>query len=369
MEKQFITSHQRIYGLDFLRSVAIFAVLLYHLPKESHQLIFRALSHFGYWGVDLFFVLSGFLIGSQLFRQISNDSFQFKSFYLRRFFRILPAYYGLLIFAYIYDGPSVFIDKIDWRYLLFLQNIGELNYLSHTWSLCVEEHFYILFPLFIFTFKNKINFRSIVIATIVIFTFKILLRGILWGYFRPEQLKELDIHKAYESYFTHFFYPSFTRLEGIASGLFLAYLKVHQSQIWNQLVKKNKKNLSLSLIFLALSAFIGFNKLTPIAIIFSFSLIPIGFSFLLLYSVNPKSFINRFKLPLLSKIATISYSLYLIHPYSYDIGERIFKHFNASYFNGFAYLVFFLISIFMATILYFLIERPFLLARKRILKD
>ncbi|MCW3124306.1 MAG: acyltransferase, partial [Flavipsychrobacter sp.] len=109
-------------------------------------------SKFGWTGVDLFFVLSGYLISSQLFLKMAeNKTIGVGDFYARRFFRIIPAfifvvalYFCIPSFKEWGDLPSI------WRFLTFTQNIGldlrtERTF-SHAWSLCIEEQFYLLLP-------------------------------------------------------------------------------------------------------------------------------------------------------------------------------------------------------------------------------
>jgi peptidoglycan/LPS O-acetylase OafA/YrhL len=141
---------RRNASLDILRAAAILAVLACHtannvLPAES---TLRQMLGVGGRGVDLFFVLSGFLLGQQLFKEAARTgTVDVRRFWIRRWLRTLPAYYACLLAlfaAYIAVGKA---EKIDWRYLVFLQNYlpdAERPYFGITWSLCVEEHFYLV---------------------------------------------------------------------------------------------------------------------------------------------------------------------------------------------------------------------------------
>jgi peptidoglycan/LPS O-acetylase OafA/YrhL len=82
---------KRHYGLDLIRVMAIVSVILYHFPHNPENLVLRAISHYGYLGVDIFFVLSGFLIGGQVFSRLSKGStISLREFFSRRFYRTLP---------------------------------------------------------------------------------------------------------------------------------------------------------------------------------------------------------------------------------------------------------------------------------------
>ncbi len=133
----------RLLQLDVLRGIAVLLVMGYHLPALP------ILSNAGYLGVDLFFVLSGFLVSGLLFREIqSTGGVNLSRFYLRRALKIYPSVYLLLALTYL-----LFTAALGWAQVSNTA-LGDLllsqNYLGglwgHTWSLAVEEHFYLLLP-------------------------------------------------------------------------------------------------------------------------------------------------------------------------------------------------------------------------------
>ena len=149
-------SKSRIPELDGLRGLAILLVLLYHFVSSPRiqPPLFHKLFAIGWSGVDLFFVLSGFLIGGILLDVRESPNY-FRTFYGRRFYRIVPLYY-LWIGAYFVIalfGSS----RFPWRsipvYLLFLQNYTKIDraviavaWLGALWSLAIEEQFYLIVP-------------------------------------------------------------------------------------------------------------------------------------------------------------------------------------------------------------------------------
>ncbi|MFC1719536.1 acyltransferase family protein [Pseudomonadota bacterium] len=149
--------------LDGLRAVAVGLVIL------SHWTGLKILSPGGHIGVQIFFVLSGFLIsGILLVARDAAASAQrnrfgvFRAFYIRRFLRIFPAYYAVLAVAFIVGIPPV-RESIYWH-VLYLSNFyvaytGEwLGYVGHFWSLAVEEQFYLVWPFVVLLFpKNKLH--------------------------------------------------------------------------------------------------------------------------------------------------------------------------------------------------------------------
>ena len=173
--------------IDGLRAIAVGAVILYHAQITIFgQQSFKG----GFIGVDIFFVISGYLITSIILKELVNTgSFSFKHFYERRIRRILPALLFVMLvslpFAWIYLLPSSFIDfsKSILYSLGFSSNFyfwysgqqygaesGMLKPFLHTWSLSVEEQFYILFPivlLIIFKFFRKYLIHILIIGFIV----------------------------------------------------------------------------------------------------------------------------------------------------------------------------------------------------------
>ncbi len=140
----------RIPGLDLLRAAAIAIVMLYHVTSYGPRL--PDVVEFGYMGVDLFFVLSGFLIGGQLLQPYAEGRApRWSGFFVRRAFRVLPAYLVVVALYFAFPGvrESPNIQPL-WQFLTFTQNIFpdyfRARALSHAWSLCIEEHFYLLLP-------------------------------------------------------------------------------------------------------------------------------------------------------------------------------------------------------------------------------
>jgi len=146
---------EKLYGLDHLRTLAIALVLFFHYPAIELPDWLADIKDFGWIGVDLFFVLSGFLIARQLFAELkTTNTISVRQFFIKRFFRIIPVY---LVVVTIYFLVPVFRERESlpalWRFLTFTQNIGldpsATGTFSHAWSLCIEEQFYLAFPLVI----------------------------------------------------------------------------------------------------------------------------------------------------------------------------------------------------------------------------
>ena len=163
-------SNNRVFGLDLLRFVAIFMVLLGHslilAPKYLKPFVYKFL----FDGVAIFFVLSGFLIGGILIKQLNKEKPSFNGlvdFWKRRWMRTLPAYLVILIFLLIYTAfliPKNLPD--DWfRFFFFTQNLFAFrpSFFAEAWSLSIEEWFYLSVPLLLFgalmLFKSSIKWQ------------------------------------------------------------------------------------------------------------------------------------------------------------------------------------------------------------------
>jgi len=156
--------NQKYYPfLDGFRAIAVFAVAMTHgMPLfkmgNTIEIFFRKLFSIGHLGVDMFFVISGFLITGILIEDWEG-SIRLKRFYLRRYFKIYPQYLFALIFVI---GVLIVINEISlthvltngteffrlFSYFILIQNYThQYGLFAHTWSLAIEEHFYLMYPL------------------------------------------------------------------------------------------------------------------------------------------------------------------------------------------------------------------------------
>ncbi len=152
--------------LDVLRGVAVLEVMLYHAVDIAPSLHLNPAMRAGYTGVDLFFVLSGFLITGILIRS-KDEAHYFKNFYARRALRIWPLYYALLLFTFLLlpaVAPSlreaIFEGSRPWpSFFFFIQNLmvshPPFDTLRVTWSLAIEEQFYLAWPLIVWLAPTK----------------------------------------------------------------------------------------------------------------------------------------------------------------------------------------------------------------------
>ena len=295
--------------IDGLRAIAVGAVIFYHAQITIlGQKLFKG----GFIGVDIFFVISGYLITSIILKElISTGSFSFKHFYERRIRRILPALILVILsslpFAWMYLLPGSFIDfsKSILYSLGFSSNFyfhysgqeygaesGLLKPLLHTWSLAVEEQFYILFPIvLLIIFKY---FRKYLIH-ILIFGFVISLGLADWS------------SKNYPSVS---FYSLHTRIWELLAGSILAYFEIKQGH--------RSKNRLLNLVlpglglFLIIFTIIFFKLHFPHPSLHSLPAI-LGVCLIIWFSNSNEIVTRLLSTKLFVGIGLISYSLYLWH--------------------------------------------------------
>jgi len=222
--------NSRIYGLDVFRSVAILLVLLAHGKGLSGSL-FSFLPDIPLVdGVELFFVLSGFLIGGILISTVEkNQKFEIKDlfvFWKRRWFRTLPTYYLILIINIVLTNSGLIggdIKQFNYRFFIFCQNFsnGFYEFFWESWSLSVEEWFYISLPIFILGLAKILSIKkTILVAVSILLLFPLLYRIYIstlqvdefwWGVeFRKIVLTRLDaINYGVLAAFLKFYYPLF----------------------------------------------------------------------------------------------------------------------------------------------------------------
>lgn len=365
--------NKKIFGLDFLRAIAIILVFLWHYRRYGCPDWLTGIAKFGWTGVDLFFVLSGYLIGGQLFSKIANNQpISAYEFYFKRFFRIIPAYIVVLILYY--SIPS-FNEKDAmsplWKFLTFTMNFG-LDYqnagaFSHAWSLCIEEQFYLILPiLIIFLTKIKAENKAVLIL-LGLFAFGIIVRIYSWQTFVSPIYEDKENMALIGNTFSKYvYYPTYNRLDGLLVGVAIALIFSFRPKTRDWLMNKGNYLFGLGIIILTATYFICQNQFAFHTAILSYPLVSIGYGFLVIAVLSTTCFINKFNFKIFSFLATISYSVYLTHKQLNHIVQNLLADHDVN--KNLSLLICFLVSIIGGLILHIIIERPFLILRDRLLK-
>jgi peptidoglycan/LPS O-acetylase OafA/YrhL len=226
----------RVFGLDLMRALAIIFVVMGHasmLEKAETNFPWIRLVD----GVELFFVLSGFLIGGILIKKFQNsDSLGVKTignFWMRRWFRTLPNYYLILIIniLFVYFGIiKEDFSQFNWRFFLFLHNFSQpfYGFFWESWSLSIEEWFYLLFPIvlgvnYLILKSLKVSKKNIFLTSVFIF----LLVSFSLRFFIASEFEVDNFWLGVKIYKVVIYH-----LDGIALGLLAAYIKYYNPNFW-----------------------------------------------------------------------------------------------------------------------------------------
>ncbi|WP_348697508.1 acyltransferase [Duganella fentianensis] len=365
-----VSTSARNAGLDTLRALAIALVF------ANHYMLFVSgaptlgwFGEIGWSGVDLFFALSGYLIGNQILGAIRRSQqggsrFSLSRFYARRLLRTLPNFYVVLaLFAcWPYFRMDLVLPPL-WQFLTFTQNIGLQpgTAFSHAWSLCVEEQFYFLLPalaLLIAACRKPLLLAWLAVAAALIAG--MLIRSHLWiNYVAAEP-------EGSRVFYTLIYYSSLCRFDELVVGVALALLKNYHGAVWARLTAHGNWLLLAGCAALALvwSHFLA-DHYGYAMTVFGYPLLAVSFALLLLAALSPGALLQKLRIPGAGAIALWSYAIYLVHKtlcmllraplqaqgWEADHWATVLLMAAASVLGGF--------------LLYQLVERPFMALRDR----
>jgi len=361
-------SQSKLFGLDHLRALAIILVFFFHyqILSSGRPQWLPALAKFGWTGVDLFFVLSGFLISSQLFSQIKKgERISFLKFFRKRFFRIIPVFTVVLA---IYFCIPFFREKESlppiWRFLTFTQNFGldikDHGTFSHFWSLCVEEHFYFLLPITLIFLQRTHSLKKSYWLIIVLFLFGFIIRNFVWNNF---YLPKIDDENSWIYWYKYIYYPTYNRLDGLLVGVSIAGIYQFLPNVWHKISRFGNQLIILSLMVLTGAYFLCYDQNSYAASIFGFPIVALGYGCMVLGAISPVSFLYKWNSKITTFIATLSYSLYLSHKGIIHMVQQLgtYLHINAN--DNLMLLLCILFSLLGALALNLAIEKPFMKLR------
>lgn len=362
-----IDGRARLPGLDLLRAIAVAWTMLFHsflvggLGDD-----WAWLSRYGWMGVDLFFVLSGYLIGSQVLAPLARGGRpDFAGFYLRRAFRILPAFAAVLALYLLWPGFREAPDMEPWwKFASFTVNLS-IDYanraaFSHAWSLCVEEHFYLLFPLLAWWLSRRPAAWKFVSACALVVAGGIALRTGTWLHFDA-----LDPDRPW--FVEDIYYPTWNRLDGLVAGVALAALHVYRPGAWQTLRRWANPAAVAGVGAMGVAFWLFRDRVGLLANSVGWPVLSVGLALLVFAAAGRDSGIGRHAVPGAAWLAAVSYSLYLVHKPVFHLVEATFG--PALEGKGVAaFAAYGAASLLAAAVLHYAVERPFLGLRGRALR-
>lgn len=331
-------------AIDGVRALSILLVMVYHTflvyelshPAESVASIIGELGFGWTWawngdkGVDVFFVMSGFLISGILLKQFSKEGhINLKNFYIRRYLRLTPAYYFTLTLYWLLSGPNS--DWI-WANYLYVNNFIDYQHQAAgwTWSLAVEEQFYFIYPLILIALLKYAKSPGYMLLWLFVLANLIC----AWLVLSDAVIRSTPSSQIYtnKAYFNHFFtvvYDNlYSRFGGLVVGCWAAYaLHFHKEK----LTQVANSTLGFCITALGLLLIVFFMAFAPISpdydayqtmhnfyYIFNHNLFAVGIGIIIIAMLLQQHVVANalrafFSLPFWYPIASLSYSLYLIH--------------------------------------------------------
>jgi peptidoglycan/LPS O-acetylase OafA/YrhL len=329
--------------IDGLRALAVIPVIFFH----------AGFSFFsgGFVGVDVFFVISGYLITTIIIKELNNNTFSIKRFYERRARRILPALLlvilisSIISFVFLTRSELASYFKSVIATLLFFSNFyfykttpyfrseSDLEPLLHTWSLSIEEQFYIIFPILLLLFHNF--FKK--------YIFLMLIFGFVASLFICQFLA------LYTSGILNFYF-TFSRAWELALGAICAHILIYKNLSYSSLIKNLLSTIGIILIVFSIfffsrqTVFPSFYTLVP----------TVGTSLIILFADRDTFIYKILSIKFLVSIGLISYSLYLWHQPLLAFGRIFFDDLST-----FKKLILIFLSVLMSIFSYFFIEKIF----------
>ena len=354
---------KRNFGLDLIRTFSIWLVLFQHgnmdIPGLSPLRI-------GVVGVEIFFVLSGFLIGGILFKELDKNEGiwkTLKTFWVRRWFRILPLYYAILLFKFI-----VIDNSIGWNllyYIFFLQNnFYGIDFLGVSWSLVIEEWFYIFTPIFLLFVSRVLKTSRNMVFSLIAFLIVVNIARFFYVYFGNIPWQGVNGNFAF-------------RFDSLFLGVILAFLQRYKSSFFSKLS-------TWKVFVFGLASFLGYllyyrSMASPEYLIDSslfprtigFFILPLSIALFIPFIASfskieiqsiPKKALYHF----VTRSSVYTYAIYLIHPF---IFEPVYSGALSVGSSAGKFLCSIVITYLLAAMAYHFFERPILKYRDKITKQ
>lgn len=362
---------RKIFGLDLMRVAAILLVLAAHslwIYPNYRNLLTKAMNFSGFIGVEIFFVLSGFLIGGSLHRNFLKNDYDFSAvrrFLRRRAYRIMPNYLLILLFNLIVASYIGYKIMQPWKYFVFLQNFASpmLPFFPESWSMAIKEipYFIIPFALFIMASFSKSRSRNRLFLYAVLILILMSMAAKMVFYLQHDNITLPQWNISLRS-------VAIYRIDAVMTGVLFSWLQFNCGGFW----KKHKLLMAATaiLIMLILIAAVGFVRISIAdhALFWDVFFLPsisLSAALLLPFFSGWESAPVFIEKPV-RFLGAISYFVYLIH---YSLILYTMKNFIDT--TAFSLLqlhlftfCYFLITFTLSWVLYFYYEKPILKIRE-----
>lgn len=359
---------KKIAGLDHLRALAISLVFLFHYRLFAHPQWVDTLCKFGWTGVDLFFVLSGYLIAGQIFKGMQRGDFSLKVFFIKRFLRILPSFWVVLAIYFLIPAAREWEALSPlWKFLTFTQNFGlDQRYnrtFSHAWSLCVEEQFYLLLPLSVLfiTYIKGGKTAGYIIAALFLGGIAIRVAG--WNAF-VAPVTGTDVYGI--TWYKWLYYPTYNRLDGLLAGISIAGLVCYYPSAKAFIDKYANLLLASGLLLAGVAYMVCLDFVTFNTAVFGFPIVAIAYGCMVASATSARSVLNKFSSKLTAYIATLSYTIYLVHKMTMHLAQEYFSTPEIPADGNLMFVISIIVSVSGAMLLHYIVEKPFLKLKDRL---
>lgn len=348
----------RIHSLDVLRGLAVLLVLFRHLPSRDASTAFLILQRIGWVGVDLFFVLSGFLISGLLFSEFDKTGeMNVKRFWLRRGFKIWPSYFftygGAMLLTILATGDLSLLLSRAPNYVFIQNYMPEQIRWTHSWSIAIEEHFYLALPIVLLLLIPKrlpwlpkicVAVCALVLLLRVILSFS---SGLTWE---------------------NFYYQSHLRIDSLSFGVLLGYCHQYHRNAFQRFGERFLPVLLVAGLTGFAFAFMFRLEYSPWSYTIGFSVLYLTFGGLVIAASSYPRFGSAGPQKLIATVGVYSYTIYLAHsvitelPGAGGVRRFVFANFG----DAGDRIVIFAGALVLGILISHLIERPFLRLRSRL---
>lgn len=363
----------RLHGFESLRAGAIICLILFGMRPFVPPWL-GSIAQFGWMGIDLFLVSSGYLIASELLEPyVHRRTLRISPFFRRRAYRVLPCYLAVLAlyeFLPAWRGPQGLSPW--WQFLTFTENLfGNDRYhtaFSQVWLLCVETQVYLLLPFIILVLMHRpALWKGITLAAGCV------LVGIgsrSYAFFHILQPLGPGNPNFVVDYREFIYLPTWSRLDGLTAGIALAAVQHLRPGWWARLRRHGHSLFATGLALTLLAGWLFHDRYTSasnaagLGTIFGFPVLALGLGLAVASTLSANGWLGRVKIPGASIFATLAFTLYLTHREVVRLTQHLLPA-TVQWNSSLALAGYHVACWVAAALLYFTIELPFLWLRDR----